>query len=153
MSIKLQSAAVILSVIMTAPAYAQDDRNWTNLGTLKSGDRICVIQSDAQRVEGLFVEFSDSGISIRTGQATVIARDRVVRVYRQPRTRRSLRAVVAAAIGVAAGVMLSSTVGQRFRNEGQDNPAAAWIAGGAALGAGVGALTGGGSRTVYRRSK
>ncbi len=153
MSIKLQAAAVILSVSMASPAFAQDDRNWTNLGTLKSGDRIGVIQSDARRVEGFFVEFSDSGISIRTDQATVIARDRVVRVYRQARTRRSLRAVVGAAIGVAAGVVLSSTVGQRFRNEGQDNPAAAWIASGAAIGAGVGALTGGDSRTVYRRSK
>jgi hypothetical protein len=153
MSITHQMAAVILSAIIAAPALAQREHSWANLETLKFGDRIGIIQSDLKRLEGRFAGFSDSGISIRTDQTTTVEKENVVSVYRRPRTRRTLRAVVGAAIGAGVGVLLSRTVGDRFRNEGQEVPSGAWIGGSSAIGAGVGALSGGGYRTVYLRSK
>lgn len=153
MPIKRQLTPAILVAMMAVPAFAWDDRTWDNLATLKPGDRIGAIQSDLKRVEGRFAGFSDSGISIRGDQMATVAKEKVVRVYRRPRTRRSLRVVIGAAIGTGAGVLLNQTAGTRFRNEGQDVPSGAWIAGAAGIGAGIGALSGGGYRTVYQRSK
>ena len=70
-------------------------------------------------------------------------------MYRKPRAKRAVRAVVGAGIGAVAGAILTSTAGQRFRNEGQDVPSGAWIVGCSGIGAGIGALTGGGYQTLY----
>jgi hypothetical protein len=153
MSIKPELAGMILSTMIAFPAFAQDDLTWDNLATLKLGNRIGIIQSDMRWVEGRFAGFSDSGISIRADQSITIRKGKVILVYRRPRTRRSLRVVIGAAIGVGGGVLLTATVGQRFRNEGQNVPAGTWIAGGAAVGAGVGALSGGRYEAVYLRSQ
>ena len=59
-----------------------------------------------------------------------------------------MRALIGSAIGVLAGAILTGTVGNRFRNEGQEVPAGLWIAGGAGIGAAVGALAGGGYKTI-----
>lgn len=152
MSIKMRLTGTILLAIIALPAIAQNQPTWENLATLKLGNRIGIIQSDMRWVEGQFAGFSDSGISIRADQPITIRKAKVILVYRCPRARRSLRVVIGAAIGVGAGVLLNGTVGQRFRNEGQDVPASAWISGSAAVGAGVGALTGGTFQTVYVRS-
>src|SRR5581483_1098979 len=111
-----------------------------------------IIQSDQKRVEGRFERVTESGITLRTDQELTVTQENVIRVYRKPRANRKIRAAVGAAIGAVAGAILSATAGERFRNEGQDVSAAAWIGGGAAIGAGIGALTGGGYRTVYQRS-
>jgi hypothetical protein len=81
-----------------------------------------------------------------------VSKENVVRVYRRPRATRGIRALIGGAIGAIAGIVLTGTVGERFRNEGLDVPAGAWIAGGAAISAGIGALTGGGYETIYQRS-
>jgi hypothetical protein len=143
---------MILSAVVAAPALASDDGSWTNLERLKPRERIGVIQSDGKQIYGRFAGFSDFGISIRGDRVTTVPKENVIRVYRRPRTRRSLRVVIGAAIGVGVGALLTGTVGDRFRNEGRDVPAGAWIAGGAGIGAGIGALTGGGYRTIYQRS-
>ena len=151
MSIQRTLALLLFSACITSPAFSDDDRSWTNLGQLRPEERIGVIQSDQKRFEGRFAGFSDSGISIRADQVTTVPKENVIRVYRRPRAGRALRIGVGAAIGLAAGAVLNATVGQRFRNEGKDI-AGALIGGGAAIGAGIGALSGGGNRTIYRRS-
>jgi hypothetical protein len=153
MLVKPRLAGMILSAINTFPVIAQDDLTWDNLGTLKLGNRIGIIQSDRRWVEGRFAGFSDSGISIRADQLITIRKAKVILVCLRPRARRSLRVIVGTAIGAGAGVLLTATVGQRLRNEGQNVPASAWIAGGAAVGAGVGALRGGRYGAVYLRSQ
>lgn len=149
----LRRYSLVLAAIIGAPSLAQGDQSWDNLRTLKPGERIGIVQSDLKRLEGRFAGFSDSGISIRIDQTATVAKSDVIRVYRRPRTRRGLRAVIGAAIGVAAGAVLTRTAGDRFRNEGQNVTAGVWIAGAAGIGAGIGALSGGGYRTVYQLSK
>ena len=101
MSTKHRMAAVILAAIIASPAFAGDDRSWANLGTLKPGDRIGVIQSDRKRIEGRFTGFADSGISVRADRETTVPKESVIRVYRRPRMRRPFRAAIGAAFGLA----------------------------------------------------
>jgi hypothetical protein len=152
MPAKSRLSIILLAGLMAVPVFAFDDSSWSGLGRLKPEDRIGIIQADQKRIEGQFAGFSDSGVSIRAGQVTTVPKENVIRVYRRPRVRRGLRIAIGAGIGLAAGAVLSATVGQYLRNEAHDNPAGVWIACGAAAGAGLGALSGGGYQTVYQRS-
>ncbi len=128
--------ALILAAALAAPALAADHGAWSNLGTLKPGTRIGIIQSDMKRVEGVFEGFTDSGISVRTDRDMNLRKEDVVRVYRRPRVNRPIRIAAGAAIGAVGGVILSRTAGTRFRNEGQDVSDGAFIGGGVGIGAG-----------------
>ena len=141
-----QIAAVALAAVFSVSAVARDEPDWNNLGTLKSGARIGIIQSDLKRIEGIFASFSGSGISVLTD------REKVIRVYRRPRINRGVRTVIGALIGVGCGAILNGTIGQYLRNEAHGVASGVWIAAGAGAGAGIGAATGGGEHTVYRRS-
>ena len=145
-------AAVLLALLLAAPAFSRNETNWKNLGNLKPGQRIGVIQSDGNRIEGAFAAVSDSTLSIRTDQVIAVPKDSVVWVYRRSRVSRGLRAAIGAGIGVALGVALNGTIGQYLRNEAHDTSPAVWIGAGAAAGAGIAAATGGGNRTVYSRA-
>jgi len=151
MPIKSLISALLLLAALAAPAFCRDDENWKNLSSLKPGQRIGVIQSDGKRTQGTFAGVSDSALSIRTDQVVAIPKDSVTRVYRRPRVSRLLRTAIGAGIGVAAGVALNSTIGQYLRNEAHDTSPAIWIGAGAAVGAGLGAASGGGEHLVYRR--
>jgi hypothetical protein len=142
--------ALMLAAVIAVPIFAADSSAWTNLGTLKPGTRIGIVQADMKRVEGSFEGFTDSGISVRTDRDVTLRKEDVVRVYRRPRVSRPVRAAVGAAIGAAGGAILNNTAGARFRNEGQD-VAGAFVGGGVGIGAAIGALSGGGYQTVYRR--
>jgi hypothetical protein len=150
------STAIVLATALALPAFAGDAGQWTNLSELRHGQRIGVVQADLKRVEGRFEAFTEAAISLRPNhenvQEIVVSKENVVRVYRRPRATRGIRALIGGAIGAIAGIVLTGTVGERFRNEGLDVPAGAWIAGGAAISAGIGALTGGGYETIYQRS-
>jgi len=152
MPLKRLSASAILTAIFTLPALAGDRSLWSNLSDLKPGDQIGIIRAGQKRIEGKFRGFSDSTISVAAGQVITLPKQDVVRVYRRPRINRVKRALIGAAIGVAAGALLTNTAGDRFRNEGQNPPAGLWIGGAAGVGAGIGAISGGGYRTVYERS-
>ena len=134
-----------------APVFAMDPSQWTNVQTLSPGDRVGVVQMNRKRIEGRFQGSTDSAITIQADHEVSIPKTEVVRVYKRGRMTRTTRAAIGAAAGVAAGAILSATAGDRFRNEGQDPQTAAWIAGGAGIGAAVGALTGSGYREIYRR--
>jgi hypothetical protein len=142
---------LILAAALAGPALAADTSSWTNLSALKPGTRIGIVQSDMKRVEGLFEGFTESGISVRTDRDVTLRKEEVVRVYRRPRVNRPIRIAAGAAIGAVGGAILNSTVGTRFRNEGQDLSDAAFIGGGVGIGAAIGALSGGGYHTVYQR--
>jgi hypothetical protein len=149
---KRNLTALILAAVFASPTFAGGYTQWDNLRELRRGQRIGVVQSDLTLVEGRFEAFSGSAISLRADREILVEKDKVIRVYRRPRGSRGLRALIGGAIGIAAGIVLTATVGDRYRNEGQDIPAGLWVAGGAGIGAAVGALTGGGYKTVYQRS-
>jgi hypothetical protein len=142
----------ILAIAVALPALSQDRNSWNNLNTLQRGARVGVVQTNGASLNGRFESFTDSAIVVRAGREITVPKETVVRVFRRPRIGRAVRAAIGGAIGVVAGAILTGTVGDRFRNEGQDVPAGAWICGGAAIGAGIGALAGGGNHTVYQRA-
>jgi hypothetical protein len=149
---KHKLTAMILAAAFPITALAGDHAQWDNLRELRRGQRIGVVQSDLTRVEGRFEAFTGSAVSLRADREIVVAKENVLRVYRRPRVTRGIRAVIGCAIGIVAGIVLTGTVGDRYRNEGLDVPAGWWVAGGAGVGAAVGALTGGGYKTIYQRS-
>jgi hypothetical protein len=149
MSIKPQVAIFLLAAALAAPAFSQDD--WNSLRSLKPGQRIGVVQADGKVLRGTFASFSDPALSIRTDQVIVVPKDSVIRVYRRPRIGRGVRVVIGTGIGVAGGAALNATIGQYLRNEAHGTSPAVWIGAGAAIGAGLGALSGGGEQVVYRR--
>jgi hypothetical protein len=149
---KRKLTAMFLADAFPFAALAADQAQWDDLRELRRGQRIGVVQSDLSNVEGRFEAFSDSTISLRADRDITLPKENVVRVYRRPRVGRGIRAIIGGAIGIIAGIILTETVGGRYRNEGEDVPAGLWIAGEAGVGAAVGALSGGGYTTIYQRS-
>jgi hypothetical protein len=138
--------ALTAPLLFVAPLSAAD-ADWNNLRSLKQGDKIEIVQTDRTRVAGRFSGFTDSGISIESAGSASIPKERVAQVDRLGKGR-AFRAVIGAVAGVAAGLILNATVGERFRNEGSNVNAGAMVGGGAVVGAGIGALTGSGRHTV-----
>jgi hypothetical protein len=145
-------AIAILSIMAAGSALCGEPGDWSRVQALQPGDRIGVLQSGDRKVEGRFVRATETNITLDAPGAATLAKDDVVRVYRRPRLSRIVRVLIGAGIGLAAGGILNATVGQRFRNEGQD-PAGAIFGGAIGLGAGLGALSGGGQKTIYERGR
>lgn len=143
---------LLLTALLFAGALcAEDAGQWSNVQTLRKGDRIGIIQANQKRVEGRFESATDSRITLQADREISLEKSEVVRVYKPARHGRVFGAVLGGAIGLAAGGVMDGTVGQRFRNEG-DSPAKGLVtAGGAAIGVGIGAASTGGYHTVYRR--
>jgi hypothetical protein len=135
---------------MLVVLFAADTSQWSGIRELKKGDRVGVVQADMKRVEGRFDSATDDAVVV---DGVTLTKDRVVRVYRRPKLNRGVRAVIGAGIGLAGGAVVDGTFGQYLRNEGH-GPDAGIITGlSGAAGAGVGAASGGGYKTVYQRVK
>jgi hypothetical protein len=138
-------------------AMGADSADWGQVQALHTGDRVGVIRADHKRIEGSF-DGADAGmILVRDGQQIMIAKDDVVRVYQPAHVGRWKRALIGAGIGAVAGAIVDQTLGTRLRNEGT-NYFRGWEAAGTygvgmGVGAAAGALSGGGDKTVYRRSE
>jgi hypothetical protein len=137
----------VLLITVTC-VFAADTTQWAGIKELKKGDRVGVVQSDMKRIEGRFESASDDAIIV---DGFTLAKDKVVRVYRRPRMNRAVRAVIGAGIGAAAGGLADGTLGAYLRNEGHGPDAGVITAIGAGTFAGIGAVSGGGYKTVYQR--
>lgn len=142
---------IVIFTVALGTALGADTSQWSNLQSLKPGTKIGVILATKERMEGRFEHTSELGITFRGDREITLPPDRVVRVYQPARTNRAVRAVIGAGVGLAAGALVNATVGKRFTNEGGDITGIA-LGGGTAIGAGIGAASGGGYRTVYQRA-
>ena len=144
----IRLAAVFLLVSLAG--WAQE---WSNVLSLRKGDRVGVIQSNQRRVEGRFQRATESGIALQAGQVVTVEKADVVRVYKLAKHSRAFGAIVGGAIGVAAGAVVDGTFGQYLRNEGHGPAVGVTTVIGAGAGAGVGLAATGRYQTVYRRAK
>ena len=111
----LRHTAAILLLCITAPAsFGQDVSQWQNLGRLKPGQSIGVIQSDLKRVEGRFENVTESGITLRANEVVTVPQEKVIRVYRKPRVKRVFRAAVGTGIGAVVGAILTKYCRRTF---------------------------------------
>lgn len=133
------------------PAVAGDTSQWSRVQRLHAGTRIAIDLSDQRRVEGRFAGASETGLTYQASREITVDRDTVIRVRRGPRLSRAMRTLLGAAIGLGGGAIVNATLGARLSNEGRDITAIT-LGSGAAAGAGIGAITGGGYKTIYQRS-
>jgi hypothetical protein len=95
----------ILLLIMPCLSSAQAvNSSWANLSTVRSGQKIQVVQMNSKKVSGTFLDVSDSGITLRdkAGEITIGRPD--VRIVRLLKDRHRLRnALIGASIGAGAG--------------------------------------------------
>jgi hypothetical protein len=148
----LYRATTIVAALSVAalPAVAGDTSQWSRVQRLDAGHMIAVDLSDQRHVECRFVRASEIDFTYETSREITVSRDAVVGVYQAPRLRRWMKTLLGAAIGLGAGEIVNGTLGRYFHNEGHDITAVT-LGSGAAAGAAIGALTGGGYKTVYRR--
>lgn len=136
----------LLLLMAGAAMFAQD---WSRVQALEPGKRIGVVTAK-DKVEGVFRAASETSLTLDAGREVTVPRDEVRRVYTRGYLNRWARTLIGAGAGAAAGVLVNNTAGRRFSNEGVD--ASGPIIGSCiAIGAGFGALTGSGTRTIYHR--
>jgi hypothetical protein len=146
-----------LVVIAAGFAMGVDSADWGQVQALHTGDRVGIIRADHKRIEGSFEGASAEMILVRDGQQVMISKDDVVRVYKPARVDRWKRVLIGAGVGAVSAAIVDQTLGERLRNEGV-NYFRGWEGAGVytvgvGAGAAVGALSGGGDKTVYRRSE
>jgi len=140
----------------TGPGGDLGNSNWNNLGRLRPGQKVEVVQSNLSKHKGKFVTWSEETLVLRTKKREIsIARDDVYRVtLRGARRRRN--ALIGGVVGLAPGIVIGSMLNTRFYNEGfvRDGRVAfaASIVILASVGAGIGASIPS-HRTVYRARK
>jgi hypothetical protein len=147
----MYSRLAVTYLAAVASLFAADTAQWTNLNELRKGDRIGIVLADMKRIEGRFDSATDATLTIVSDQAVILSKDQVVRVYRRPRLSRIARTLLGAGIGAAGGGVVDGTFGAYLRNESHGPDPGAITGLSAAAGAGIGAATGGGYRTVQRR--
>ena len=123
---------------------------WEDVVALHKGQRIGIVQSANQRIEGQFDSATASTITVEeNGSLKSLSRDQIVRVYTRPKVNRWGRIAIGAAIGAVGGAALDASVGRRFSNEGKEIGPALYAAS-IGAGAGLGAASGGGYKTLYQ---
>jgi len=84
----------LIVVFALTPLHAEDSVVWNNLARLTPGDQILVVRKDMASVEAQFVSFSDSSITLRSGNSDSVAeKDSVVRVSTKPQGQRKYNAI------------------------------------------------------------
>ena len=145
--------AVILSLVVAWPSLAADKGQWDNVQSLRLGDRIRVTQSDRKRIEGRFESATESAVTLRADKSVALSKNNVVRVEKR-RLSRGTKALIGLGVGAGVGGALSAGMANASSNEGffgSSALVAVTIVATSALGAGFGALSGSGYKTIYRR--
>lgn len=96
-------ALCVLGLPCFSSAQSAAASYWANLNTLRSGQKIQVVQTNSTKVSGTFLNVSDSGITLqeKAGEKTIERPD--VRIVRLMKNKHRLRNTLIGA-GVGAGV-------------------------------------------------
>ncbi len=141
----LSFAALVF--LVTASAVAQDS-SWQNLKQIKPGTKVKVVESNLKTLEGKFVGFSETDLTI-----AISKREEVIpkeQVYRVTSTGRGRNALIGAIVGGAAGIAIGAAIMER--EKGYGGAVAGTGVGFGAIGAGIGAAIPH-TTTYYRAEK
>ena len=145
-------AFAMVALAAASPVAGRDTTQWSRVLRLHPGTKVALDLADGRRIFGTFERASQSDLTCQCAGEITVKRDDVVRVGRKPRLNRAVRTLLGAAIGLGFGAIVNATLGAELHNEGRDITAAT-LGGGAAIGAGLGALSAPrGFQTVYQRS-
>lgn len=143
----------IIALILLAVSAAGADTNWEALRALKTGERVVIVDSKMRKHQGKLTHWDENAIQVDTETGPVsVERANVARVSTAERSHRMRNMLIGAGVGVAAGIALDATVGERFRNEGSlESARALFYVAPAAAGVALGAIPS--PVTVYRAPK
>jgi hypothetical protein len=115
MSLKLTYWFLLLAVAACAQSRHA-------LDTLNSG-QVVRIETSQSTLVGTLIEAAPDALRIRpdVGAEAAIAKADIRRVWIQKKSNRIRNTLIGAAVGVAAGAVLYSTLGAIFRNEGAES--------------------------------
>ena len=144
-------------LLLASIAGAQStEQSWDNLGTLRAGEKVQVVDQKLRSQDGTFVSVSDDAITIQARKDSVtIQRVDVYRVSSRERGHsRGQNTLMGLAVGGLAGLGLGVVMAA---NHAEDVPIAAELAGMPLLfggiGAGVSAALPAGHPTIYRAER
>lgn len=146
-------------VLLAAVAGAQSpEQSWDNLRTLRSGEKIQVVDQKLKSLQGTFVSLSEEAITFRVKQDEITTqRADVLRVTSLQRGRRGHPRIRNALIGLAIGAGLGAASGAREAGNpdwpGGAEGAAIGIGIMGPIGAGIGALIPTSHLTIYRAER
>ena len=155
---RIVTTIFLFCLLANLPVAAAGRADWNNLKSLKPGDRVRIVQANRLRIDGRFQSSDDAGITVDTGAPMTVRKDDVLRVSRKGITR-GKRILIGALIGAAAAGIIAAGIAHGSNNEGffggdwEGAAIGTTMAGGVAIGAGIGAVSGSGYKTVYQRQK
>jgi hypothetical protein len=139
-------------LLLLACAIPLRSQSWDSLRSLKSGERVYVLDSSGKEHKGTFSRVSDEAIAFTEGKSEISLQRARVRRVRIPSSSRRLRnTLIGVGIGVAVGVTTDQTLGSYLRNESAESTGAralTYVAPIALFGGIAAALPG--RKTVYR---
>ncbi len=146
-----------LMLMAAGLAVGASPEGWESVQALHEGDRVGIVRTDMKRFEGRFEAATRESVVIRVDgqQQLTVTKNDVVRVYKKAVVNRWKRALMGAGAGVGTGAILDVATGDKNRFDCmcafREYQRAVFYGGGAAIGAAVGAVSGGADKTLYRR--
>ena len=146
--IRMTLSVLLLATVALAPAAARprhqkSEQSWDNLKKLQVGEEIQVVYQEEQYLNGRFLGFTPSGISVQWGVVNLhqetISREDVIRVIASRPSQRLKNTL----IGLGGGALLGlGLAGQAAVYEEDNTVAAAATVIGSAIGAVMGGVAG-----------
>lgn len=147
------AAAIAILILASGVTLAQASPDfWENLGQLRPGEKIAVVDKDLKSIEGSFTGYSSDALSLRTGAGEIaMPRAQVLTVKRRGATHRRRNVLIGMAAGAAGGLLAGAIRGATYHEAGETPVfVAVYTPIGAGIGAAFGAVLPAGEITVYR---
>jgi hypothetical protein len=105
---------------MTCTLWAQrGPASWQNLNTLRTGQRIQVIERNKRKVSGTFLNVSEAAISVQDEAGSeAIQRQDVLTVKLMKNKHRLRNAFIGAGVGASVGAVIGGTANNDFISRG-----------------------------------